>query len=1053
MTGFQVSGLSLANGAVWQINREIVVSFSEPVDFASVSSNTIHIRSLAGAPAAGSFVLRDPSTVVFQPSCPTRADLSDAGLKPGGVTYVLRIPGLDMSSNTLRSSSGVALKDTQVRTFRTPASNSPSIVFQDTKSGPPVPVLREQGSSEPDATYLEIGGDSAARVYFELDAQQQLVLSEPGFAAPLNLYSDPAARVALELFFDQPVDPSTGNVSESRLRLEYRDSSGAWRVLRTRVSLEANCGSGGARVRLEPVGVLPPSSVFRAVVRAGFKDLVGEAVQQSLDGFARAPTHVVAYTSLVPSDRMADGLDESFDFAAGSPLSFEDESAVLDAPFAEWGGGELTSAFSFDGDGGPNGDFDWIVRSGEHFFFDTSTASIMGGPNGVPTTTQNVANGIVDVRNLTIQAGGEIRVQGPNPMRIRATGEVRIEGLLDISGFAAKDVVTLNTGNQPEAGGAGTAGGGKGGTANENTGGSSVRGGSGFGPRLQAGLGGQGGELGVSDRNSSHSRRPGGGGGGAFAKGWEGSFTPPDVSVVPGNGSDGHADSIGAESGVKPSKGGRAGVGAFLDASDENDFFGTRLVVRDGGSIEIVHGELGGPWGGYGGGGGGNATQTYPNPLWTFASDEKGGGGGGGGGALHIQALGSIVFTGSGRILANGAAGGTGENTAGYDHVGGTGGGGSGGHVILESGGKVDFTGGGSNMELPLADHVQAAGPVRKTGNTQFVGQHAALSNGGAGGGGVIQIHVPEVLAAPGPDPEVTDVVIPPDALQLSEPLDAFLSPPAYVLVPSFGARSKARSKWVSIGGADQKPTGGEGLVRFLFGGTETAGEDAGKVRTAGSTVVDLPPLFETADFAASPDVHLLPDGLTLELTGAALGSIRGGTTSGISNDVYLRTPALLQECSVRLRVVSTPTNFLDFDVASAQYEEGSPGLGDELLRVTVTNERGRLDEFNPEHQVSMSLMQRFFRVETNGLRDVLPSTAFVRILFQAAADNGAGAPDELNPLVDWTADIQRFNTLPPGALQFFRYEVEFDLDAEAQGISGDTEAVTLDFLEIPFIF
>src|SRR6185503_7432701 len=107
-------------------------------------------------------------------------------------------------------------------------------------------------------------------------------------------------------------------------------------------------------------------------------------------------------------------------------------------------------------------------------------------------------------------------------------------------------------------------------------------------------------------------------------------------------------------------------------------------------------------------------------------------------------------------------------------------------------------TDGGSSPNLPLGDNVQAAGPNRKTGNIQFVGPHAALSNGGAGGGGVIQIHGPEVLAAPGPDPETTDIVIPADALNLSEPLDAFISPPAYVLVPTFGARSKARSKWVS---------------------------------------------------------------------------------------------------------------------------------------------------------------------------------------------------------------------------------------------------------------
>src|SRR5262245_158593 len=54
-TSFQVSDLSIQDGAVWQINREIVLTFSEPVDFSTVSSNTINIRSTADVPAIGVF--------------------------------------------------------------------------------------------------------------------------------------------------------------------------------------------------------------------------------------------------------------------------------------------------------------------------------------------------------------------------------------------------------------------------------------------------------------------------------------------------------------------------------------------------------------------------------------------------------------------------------------------------------------------------------------------------------------------------------------------------------------------------------------------------------------------------------------------------------------------------------------------------------------------------------------------------------------------------------------------------------------------------------------
>src|SRR5262249_45558286 len=148
-------------------------------------------------PATGDFRLLDDHTVLFQPTCPTKDDLSDAGLQPGGVSYVLRIEGLNTSANTVRSTDGVPLGAQQVRTFSTPASTQSLIAFQDTAEGPPEPVVRDQGSAEVDASYVEIGGDPDQRVYFEHDPDRNLVLSVPGFETPLNLYSDAASAVAV----------------------------------------------------------------------------------------------------------------------------------------------------------------------------------------------------------------------------------------------------------------------------------------------------------------------------------------------------------------------------------------------------------------------------------------------------------------------------------------------------------------------------------------------------------------------------------------------------------------------------------------------------------------------------------------------------------------------------------------------------------------------------------------------------------------------------------------------------------------------------------------
>src|SRR6185503_4529348 len=165
------------------------------------------------------------------------------------------------------------------------------------------------------------------------------------------------------------------------------------------------------------------------------------------------------------------------------------------------------------------------------------------------------------------------------------------------------------------------------------------------------------------------------------------------------------------------------------------------------------------------------------------------------------------------------------------DHIGGTGGGGSGGHVVLESATAVDFTDGGAAVDANPRDVIQACGPQKQVGPTQNVdtcgtssfccpGDCTGYSNGGAGGAGLIQIHVPDPSKPPGASAPA-DILVPSSALAATNVLDQVTSPPAYVLIPTFGRRSKARSDWIPIGGAGRKPDGTEGLVRFLFEGID----------------------------------------------------------------------------------------------------------------------------------------------------------------------------------------------------------------------------------------
>jgi hypothetical protein len=991
--GFQLTVISLENNDVLKVNEEITFTFTKALDFSTVSLNTVSIQTTNGTPATGTFFIPvgSPNQLVFQPACPLE-NFAETGFIPGGETYFVRVLGASSGAvNTLRSVDGELLGVTQVRSFTTA---QPDVAFLDTRVGAPAVVVRNQGSTDPNATRLEVGS-SGERVYFERDAMLNVVLSQPGFEAPLNLYSDPETQFSFVIEFNQALSPLDTNISTDRMRLEFQDGPD-WFPLETAVDLEANCTEAGARVRLMPIGPVPPASAVRAVLFPGIQDLVGESTSATNDSFAFLATRAIDFASLAPADEQSDELLESFDFGSGSALSRHDAQALIDTPTAIWDGGELRSAFDFfetdDCGGGSANTFDWVV-SGQ-IVLDTDGSTILNSNGTMAQTIEGSGPraGVLDIRNMTIESGAQVRVQGSNALRINATGTVQIDGILDLSGFNAPDVENLDSGDLAEEGAQGGPGGGKGGRANEVLTTSTPRGGPGQGPLDEINAGGQGGESGFApEAQGKDARRPGGGAGGRFA---------PSLAE---NGFEGSPFATGAVLRLSPPSGGVVSSGPFVDLITDNNFFGTRAEGMPGNVTALIQGELPSLWGGYGGGGGGNANPSgvFPTPNWTPSSDEKGGAGGGGGGALHLRALGPIQFGPQGQIRANGGRGGRGENVLQQDFIGGSGGSGSGGHVILETADSV------------VSPNVLAVGGTRVVGASN-------TSAGGAGGPGVVQLHVPDPLGSP--------------------PAGVVSTPAASVLLPTFSARSKARSKWITIGSADRRAGGALALLQFVFQGTNPApGADEGKVLDVNMDGLadELPALVDT-DLAGTGAVV---DGMTLRLDNAPAHF--SGTTGGISNDLYLRSPSLLEDFVLRLSVGAVEQ---DFVVASASYEDA-----DSRLFLVIADEGMDLLDFTSTNPgaLHIQVVPRFFRVRTCDDQDALPIGSFVRILFQAAADDGSGFPDEANPLVDWTGDVSMFNLLPAGDLQFFRFEVEFDL-----GQVGDTTRPTsLDFLRLPFRF
>ncbi|MAB79299.1 MAG: hypothetical protein CMJ89_08090 [Planctomycetes bacterium] len=1041
---FSVNGSDVTTP--WKLNQPILFRFTRPVDFATVSRRSIRIETSLGVSAEGSYAFLsadddgdgipeiDPTQIVFQPRCPLQGDGSDSGLEKGATYLITIATAADSVFETLRSAGGRPLTQTFVRTFGVVAGDSPADLYVDFGSGAPLPLIRDLGSSDPLNTYLEVGGDDRNRVYFEFDSSDGTVNPNPAdFLAPLNRFAEPGDRLVFYMWFNQPIDPASSNLD--RLVVQYLDARSRWHSLDTVVELLSNCfASGkGALARLTPRGVMPPEGFVRLRIENGFRDLAGQVWVNALDGFADLSTTAVHFESLVPADKLGDEVAEGFDFGAVHLSSREDPQPRGDTGQAVWGQGVLRSSVGFDGTGGPNGDFDWVVQSGENVFFNTTLTVIVGGADGIPEEALEVVDGFLSLRNLIVEEGAMVRVIGPNPLVIEATGSVVIRGLIDASGFNGHDVATLNTGHLPEPGGAGTAGGGDGGVGSPSTNTSSPRGGHGEGPFRLGSRGGMGGESGFAGKAfGKDARRPGGGGGGRFAR--------DQGDLIAEHGGDGHPLGRGAVTGLSPAVGGSPNESVFEDALPGNDFYGVIPRVNVMGEVVgRMRGELDRPWAGHGGGGGGDAVpfDEFPAPNWNPGSDEKGGPGGGGGGLVRIRALGPIHFGPLGEIRVRGGRGGVGENALFLDHVGGTGGSGSGGHVMLESASFVDFQGPRGR------DFIDAAGGPHRSGPTG--GVPADISNGGQGGPGVVQLHVPRPERGFGASPEQAGVVLPMDALIQDDPLDAVTSPPAVILYPDFGSRSTARSRWISLGAAEQSADGGVELVTFLFKGTEqAAGGDEGKVLVDGDTVRDVDPLFGPGVIDGL-DARVEEDGVTLSLRGDALSF---GSSQVLFDDVYLRTPALLENFLLRF---STDTGFeADFDVGAAAYDDSQA-----VLTLQVPFEGPTLADFvaTADAPVTYSLIPRFFRLSSRLGLDRLPEGAYVRMLFQGATETAGGLPDEDSPVVDWTGDIRRFNELEPGQLDFFRFSVEFEL--QAAGVEFDPAAGTieLDFLRVPFRF
>jgi hypothetical protein len=1093
-----IDNISVPSNAQWQINRPVAITFGGEVDFSTVSLNTIQLFEQGGVPVVGEFSfavdangVARRNVIEFQPRCPQNADLSDAGFQPGGRQYTLNIVGSETGSGTtVRSVGGAPVRSGRTVNFNTPNSTDFSVLFLDQRPGSPagIVVRADDKDARTDSTHIRLAGDDSSREYFTAppaaatDADITGALTSSDFRAPLNLYSSLQSRMDIVVAIDQAVDPSEDNISPTRVPLEYLESgtavSGTWLPVDSQVRLESNCAGTGALLVVSPRGVLPQGRTVRLRFTEEFRDLSGERylLPQTLLSFI---VDTATNPGTTDAGDTADEYREEFLVGGTTVGSNQDVTTASDAAPAAWGQGELSAGFAFGGSGGPGGAFDWTVEAptGSTIVnFDTSFQQITNTDQSI---TQTILGGVVDVRNLTVPANVTLRVLGPNPLIIRATGDVVVAGKIDISGSSNRGVVTFSSTNIPEQGASGNGGGGRGGIGSILTTQSTPAGEDGYGPFNTPGQGGGGGDSGWSTTTTENTRRGAGGGGGAFGRDTLlANGICPDQTIIGLDAEPGASGGPGGNSAVLGigvrARGGRIGARPFTDSSATNDFFGT--VVTASGPLR---GELGSPWAGSGGGGGGDSSQVGANGSWpppfTPTGDEKGSGGGGGGGQLIIYCLGDVRFVGTGLIQSNGGTGGGGENTSGINRVGGGSGAGSGGHIIIQSAGQIDFSGltsnngglrarggqggegggglggagpygteTGANQDLLIHGSVEerraygTTPPCAVTGNasTQFgtffdAGCQCLVGTGGDGGPGLIQLHVNSLA----------DIVPPGGAVSLSQ----CIRPPAVGqivgttpnnnpllwsrLLPAFGRISKGQSGWFRMGATNVSPTGTTDGVAFGFGGTNTTTGKVLRTGTGTNATVSQVSALVTGTLNAQPVTpYVAADGRTLYLDP---NSFVG------SNDIYVRNPSLLR--------------FFELEVDGVKHIVASASISDGTIAVVVAGSGTPLAGAGAGD--SYTLRPRFFEVQTDGTLNRLPSTADITIEFQAAPATILGTPDEAGASA-WVKDVTLLNSLPGNnGLRFVRFRVAFDIGADGTDLSATTPIPALQFLRLPFRF
>ncbi len=667
------------------LNDAIQFDFTAPVDLSTADLNSVsfNVFDLTGRPLGeqprGTFrVSTAPGDsapgrrLEFVPLLPTNDLFSNGGFKPAR-RYIVQLVGGDRRN-------GIVLKDASGRELSVPVSfafttvdgSTAGELFRNTKQGGP----RRAGFAVVPSELRANGVRSVA----------------------LNFSS--TSPIEVRLSFDQPVNPQSVNVPvtldldprtrdagrRGRVFLEYDDPSAGgddtW--IPAEVELERN-ELEGSTIVLRPIGVLPNNAPIDVRVLNTFEDMAGES------NVADA-----AYTSLFGSfvvearhDPQFDAMVERFD-----GLGAIDLSTPFLEPIAEVEDGSVRASLAFEGEAST---VDFEPAQQETILNTDFTRITLRSGRSI-----NVSGGVFQFQNVRIPRDFRVIGQGSKPMVWLVTGEMIVEGELRCDGGEGEAVFSTSA-ELPSNGGVGQCGGGRGGRGSVVTTARTLRAENGFGSDNVTGGGGEGGQHSCEGSTRNNCRIGSGGGGGAFATKGDpdfytlfARFRGTGTGEFDMRGGDGRVGCQNKNPQNNPGVGsGVSGPLGFIDADENNNFFGSALRFTPLGIPSLrLAGELGTYRGGAGGGGGGDGATECNNPT-NWRTDAKGGGGGGGAGALIIKCLGRVRIASTGRITANGGDGGggfpNGTSAASTTGPAGAGGGGASGGMVVVMASRLEI--------------------------------------------------------------------------------------------------------------------------------------------------------------------------------------------------------------------------------------------------------------------------------------------------------------------------------------------------------------------------